>query len=92
MGAIDDFINNLLGGQASPIAATNDAERDGNINDLLFRFEQPALGLNVAGGTTLTNISPTTAASDLSQGRISLAVLVWLAVAGFVAWWLFKKA
>jgi hypothetical protein len=90
MSLIDDFINALSGSQDSNALTTvNDSERDGNVNDLLLRFDQSAL--TVGGGTTLTSISPTTALNDLGSGKISLAVLVWIAILGFTGWWLLKN-
>lgn len=90
MSAIDDFINGILGSQSdNALTTVNDSERDGNVNDLLLRFDQSAL--TVGGGTTLTSISPTTALNDLGSGKISLAVLVWIAIVGFTGWWLLKN-
>lgn len=90
MSAIDDFINALTGSQNASPTAINNAEYDGNANDLLLRFEQNA-GINVAGGTTLTSISPTTALGDLSNGVLSTAAIVWLVIAGVFLWWIMKK-
>ena len=90
MSAIDDFISSLLGSQqTNALTTVNESERDGNVNDLLLRFDQSAL--TIGGGTTLTDISPTTALADASKGKISLALLVWIAIIGFAGWWLLKN-
>lgn len=90
MSLIDDLIASLTGSQSdNALTTVNESERDGNSNDLLLRFDQSAL--SIGGGTTLTSISPTTALTDLGSGKISLAVLVWIAVIGFAGWWLLKN-
>lgn len=91
MSAIDDFISQFDTSQSNPSVTVNSNEYDGNVNDLLFRTDQAAQALTVTGGTTLTSLSPQTFVNDLGQGKVSLAVLVWLAILGFVGWWLFKK-
>jgi len=91
MSFIDDFISSLQSSNstANPLVTDNESERDGNVTDLLFRVAQPTV--SVQGGTTITSLSPYTAASDLSAGKVSLSVLLWLAIAGFVGWWLLKQ-
>lgn len=90
MSLIDDFINSITGSQSdNALTQINESERDGNTDDLLLRFDQSAL--SIGGGTTLTSISPTTALTDLGSGKISLAVLVWIALIGFTGWWLLKN-
>jgi hypothetical protein len=90
MSLIDDFIASLTGSQGSnALTSLNESERDGNSDDLLLRFDQSAL--SIGGGTTLTSISPTTALNDAANGKISLALLVWLAIIAFAGWWLLKN-
>lgn len=91
MSALDDFISQFGSSQGNPLTVVNSNEFDGNVNDLLFRTDQAAQALTVTGGTTLTSLSPQTFVNDLGQGKISLAVLVWLAAIGFFLWWTFKK-
>jgi len=95
MAGIEDFIASLLGSNtnANTLYATNQSERDGNPDDLLLRIDQAAVqtGIGISGGTTLTNLSPYTAISDLQSGKVSLAVIVWLLIAGGVGWFLLRK-
>jgi hypothetical protein len=89
---IDAFIAELVNGNAgggNPAYAANESERDGNVDDLLFRIDQPSIG--ISGGTTITSLSPYTAVTDLGSGKVSLAVLVWLGLALFAGWWIVKK-
>lgn len=92
MASLDDFISGIFGTQNNPLAGVNDSERDGNADDLLLRFEQAENQLSIAGGTTLTNISPQSALDDLNAGRISGRLLLWLALLGLAIWYLMKKA
>lgn len=90
--SIDSFINGILDAQSSnPLTTTNQNEYDGNVNDLIFRTDQAAQALTVTGGTTLTAISPQNFINDLGKGKISLAVIVWLAIIGFFGWYVMKK-
>jgi hypothetical protein len=94
MSTLGEFIDNVTASNdpsTNPTVAINAAEDTGNSDDLLFRTAQPSLGLSIAGGTTLTNISPTTAIQDLMNGKLSLAAIVWLIAAGLVFYWLKKK-
>jgi hypothetical protein len=88
--ALDAFIADLTNSNAGNSSVnTNESERDGNVDDVLLRFDQSAL--SIAGGTTLTNLSPTTAINDLGAGRLTPVAILWLVIAGIVAWFLLKR-
>lgn len=86
---IQELVSDLTRSNQGGLATTNESERDGNSNDLLFRIDQATV--NVQGGTTFTNISPFTAVSDLLSGKVTSWGLLWLAIFGGVAYWLLKK-
>lgn len=91
MGAIDDFINNLLGSQSNPLTQVNSNEFNGNSNDLLFQTDLSASTLSVAGGTTLTNIAPAAALNDALSGKLTTPVIVWVVILGALFWWVMKR-
>jgi hypothetical protein len=89
---LDDFIGRVTDSRENnPLTGINENERDGNTGDLLLRFEQSA-GINIAGGTTLTSISPSTALDDLTNGRLTLPVIIWLIIVAVLGYWALKKA
>lgn len=82
---LTDFANSLTAANANnPVADVNDSERNGNIGDPLFNINQAALTVN-------TNINPQNVIGDLKAGKITLPVIILLAGAGLLLWWMFKK-
>lgn len=99
MATMDDFVAGLLSGNAPSLQGVNvnNNERDGNSADLLFRIDQPTIG--ITGGASSTTISPFTASiqnpaqalADLTAGRFNVGVLIWIAIVAFGGWLLLKK-
>lgn len=92
MSNITDFINGIVSSQNNnPLTTVNQNEFDGNTNDLLFNTDQAAQSLSVSGGTTLTAIAPQNFVQDLTQGKLTPVVIIYLVIAFFVFKWLMKK-
>lgn len=90
---VGSFISEVTGDNSpsNSILATNESERDGNSDDVLFRMSDQG-SLTIAGGTTVTSFSLPQALQDLSNGLITKASLFWLVVVALVGWFLLKKA